>query len=64
MKHKNNKLPSRPLDFFTTPSTPSKELSNNCALRQVAFFNLGSAEPLGSLKIFLGSAKYLKVRIP
>jgi hypothetical protein len=28
---------------------------------KAVFFNLGSAEPLGSLKIFLGSAKYLKV---
>jgi hypothetical protein len=27
------------------------------------FFNLGSAEPPGSMKIFLGSAKYLKVRV-
>ncbi len=27
------------------------------------FFNLGSAEPTGSLNIFLGSAKYLKIRV-
>jgi hypothetical protein len=27
------------------------------------FFNQGSAEPLGSLKIFLGSANYLKVSL-
>ncbi len=28
---------------------------------KAVFFNLGSAEPRGSAKIFLGSAKYLTI---
>jgi hypothetical protein len=37
-------------------------VSNNHTYRAV-FFNLGSAEPRGSAKVILGSAKYLNISL-
>jgi hypothetical protein len=48
---------------FITLYTLCKELlskqASSCLLSKPVFFNLGSAEPKGSAKILLGSAKYL-----
>jgi hypothetical protein len=36
-------------------------LQSDVSVDRSVFFNLGSAEPRGSAKIFLGSAKYLNI---